>query len=88
MQQRLSLSLFLLFLVSSCAHTKYQTELAVCVSDPEALGFQCYDKRKDLSYFLPYGDSNEYIALSPTDMQELLKVCSEGDDDGTIFTAH
>lgn len=50
----------------------------VCVSDPAAGGFDCFDENTQKQSFLKYSDSDKYIALPPDDAQTLLTYCSQG----------
>ncbi len=74
---RLSLLLMLLLvaLLSSCGSGP---KVMVCVSDPGAHGFDCYDERISKSSFLPYDQSDKYVAFNPADAQTLLSFCASG----------
>lgn len=63
-----------LFFLTSCGHG---VKVDVCVSDPANAGFQCVDKQGK-GYYLDYGRSENYIALSPDDAEAVfnaLKAC-------------
>lgn len=49
--------------------------LDVCISDPASAGFQCIAKDRKTTYYLPYDDSNNYVAFSPDDTRTLLEFC-------------
>lgn len=46
----------------------------VCISDVASGGFQCVNKQRQ-PYFLPYVDSDNYVAFSPDDARQLLQSC-------------
>jgi hypothetical protein len=59
-----------LLVLSSCATMGCKGKgpvVFVCVSDPESKGFQCSNGKVET--FLPYGASENYIALSPRDFE-------------------
>lgn len=58
--------LFLLFL-GSCTGIK----VAVCVSNPNEGGFNCKLRDGTVS-FLPYAESENYVAIPPEDLEMLL----------------
>ena len=75
LQLKLLVILSLSFLLSSCKTTP---QVTVCVSDPAAQGFDCYNQMTKVSSFLQYQNSDKYIALSPEDAQTLLNFCAQG----------
>jgi len=66
------------------AGCKDAPKVTVCISDPGNLGFQC--KRHDRSeFFLPYDMSENYVALSPRDAEQLLNYCKiRGEEDPAL----
>ena len=74
MRRRLSLLLMLLlaYQLSSCAGGP---QVKVCISDPPSGGFDCYDERTHVTSFLPYVDSDKYVAFDPSDAQTVLTYC-------------
>ena len=75
MPQKAWLILSLAFSLCGCAHGP---KVAVCVSDPASMGFQCYDARTGQRYFLSYQDSENYVSFSPTDARTLMNYCGRG----------
>lgn len=67
--------LSLAFLLSDC---KSGPKVTVCVSDPAAGGFDCYNEATNLGSFIPYSQSDRFIALPPTDAQTVLNFCAQG----------
>lgn len=61
----------LLLLLSSC---KNGPKVTICVVDVAKNGYQCVDKNKKES-FLPFKDSDNYVAVSPNDVETLLNYC-------------
>jgi hypothetical protein len=51
-------------------------KIDICVSDPANSGFQCVNK-KGKSYFLPYDQSSNWLALSPDDAELLFNYCKQ-----------
>jgi hypothetical protein len=49
-------------------------KVTVCVSDPQNGGFQCVT-HDDKTNFLPYTESENYVALPPDDMRSLIEYC-------------
>lgn len=74
MQQKLLLTLLAASLLSSCGSGP---KVTVCVSDPAAGGFNCYNENTQQSSFLVYSASDKYIAFDPTDAQTLLNFCAQ-----------
>ena len=75
LRKQLLTLLLVSLLSSSCSHGP---KVTVCVSDPAAAGFDCYDERTGKSFFLPYAESDKYVAFNPTDAQTLLTFCAAG----------
>lgn len=71
---KLSLILSLVVLLSSCGHGP---KVTVCVSDPAAGGFDCYNENTQQSSFMAYAASDKFVAFSPTDAQTLLNFCNQ-----------
>lgn len=65
-------SLCICLAIAAC---KDGPKVAVCVSDPDSSGFQCYDKRTDQFFFLRYDESEKYVAFSPQDARALIEYC-------------
>lgn len=78
MRLKLCLILFTLCLLSSC---KKGPEVTVCVSDPAASGFDCFNQATQKSFFLPYAQTDKYVALPPTDAQALFDFCAQKQGD-------
>jgi hypothetical protein len=74
MLQKICLILFVACLLSSC---KTGPQVTVCVSDPQVNGLDCYDQRTQKSFFLPYAQSDKYVALPPADAQALFDFCAQ-----------
>ena len=55
----------------SCKHAP---KVTLCVSDPIVGGFQCEDPEEH-AFVLPYSESENYVALSPSDAQALFLYC-------------
>lgn len=72
---RISLAAFSVLFISACGSGP---KVTICVSDPANNGFQCVDHKKK-SFFLPYADSENYLALSPDDAKLLLDYCKAKD---------
>jgi len=49
-------------------------KVTVCVSDPANNGFQCVT-HDDKTIFLPFSDSDNYVALPPDHMRSLIEYC-------------
>lgn len=49
-------------------------KVTVCISDPVNDGFQCADMSNN-KFYLPYKESDNYIALNPDDARELFEFC-------------
>ena len=75
MRLRISLICCLAFLLNSC---KEGPKVMVCISDPQAGGFDCFDQVSQKSSFLKYADSDKYVAMPPTDAQSLFDYCAQG----------
>lgn len=58
--------------ISSCGHLR---GLTICVSDPVNGGFQC-SKDGAEKVFLPYGASEDYIAMPFDDAEKLFRQCN------------
>lgn len=64
-----NVSLILLLVFSAgCLGPK----ITVCVSDPAAQGFQCFDQRTSKSFFINYSESENFIAEPSRDFDLLL----------------
>ncbi len=74
MRLSLLLMLLLVVLLNSCGSGP---KVMVCVSDPGAHGFDCYDERTSKSSFLSYDQSDKYVAFNPSDAQTLLNFCAQ-----------
>lgn len=55
---------------SGCAHKP--PPVTVCISDPEARGFQC-NTPDDQPVYVPYENSGNYVALSPGDAEKMIE---------------
>ena len=55
---------------SGCAHKP--PPVTVCVSDPEAMGFQC-NAPDGTPLFVAYDNSGNYVALSPEDAEKMIE---------------
>ena len=71
---KLLLTLLLILPLNDCANGP---KVKVCVSDPKVQGFDCYDERTGESSFLPYSESDKYVAFNPPDAQTLLNYCAQ-----------
>lgn len=60
--------------VISFAACKGGPKVSPCVSDPASGGFQCTHPDESES-FLPYSDSENYVAFSPDDISDLIDYC-------------
>lgn len=74
MPRKLWLILLLALPLSNCGNGP---KVKVCVSDPAAGGFDCYDENSGKSSFIAYQDSDKYVAFDPSDAQALLNYCSQ-----------
>lgn len=72
--QKSSVLLLLAFSLSGCLGPK----LTLCVSDPEAGGFQCFDQRTEKDFFKPYPESGNFVAMPANDYERLLKFMKNG----------
>jgi len=63
--------------VTSCLRAP---KVKVCISDPSAHGFDCYDEATGQSSFTTYDNSDHFVAFPPKDAQALLEYCSKGND--------
>lgn len=73
MNVRKSLKTLLLFgaVLSNTACQSFP-KITVCVSDPEAGGFQCSDA-DGVASFLPYPSTGNYVCRSPEDEQLVIE---------------
>lgn len=71
MERFCGLIILLFFFLGGCGSGP---KVTICVSDPENNGFQCVDPKKK-SFFLPYDKSENYIAMSPDDLETVLTYC-------------
>lgn len=66
--------LLLLISLGLFAGCKNGPKVTICISDPINEGFQCSDADEN-KFFLPYPDSENYIALSSDDARKLFEFC-------------
>lgn len=66
--------LFALLFIAGC---NGGPKLTICISDPAASGFQCFNENTGKSSVLFYALSDKYVALSPTDAQALFNFCNQ-----------
>ena len=70
----------LVFLLSGCL--KNGPRLTVCISDPDNGGFQCADRETGDGFFIPYEETEFYIAHPPEDYRTLIEFCElKGEQD-------
>ncbi len=68
-----ALSILAISGVAACGTLK---GLTVCVSDPAKGGLQC-SKDGAEKYFLPYSESENFIALPPKDAEKVFQECTD-----------
>jgi hypothetical protein len=69
----LRLLLALSIICTSCASTG--PRVAVYLSDPQRGGMEFFDPRTGLKGSVPYSETEKFMCLKPSDMQELLNFC-------------
>lgn len=72
--RRLLMPLLISLPLSSCGTGP---KVTVCVSDPGAHGFDCYNEATGKSSFLPFDSSDKYVAFNPADAETLLNYCAK-----------
>lgn len=79
-KKSLLLVLFSLLCVSSSlTGCKGGPRVTLCISNPMRGGFNCVTP-DDKDYFLPYQNSDNFIALSPNDARTFFEYCSTKGD--------
>lgn len=69
MEARYLILILITFGLTGCLGPK----VTVCVSDPEAGGFQCFDQRTKKDFFKDYRDSGNFVAMPANDYERVLK---------------
>ena len=66
-----------ILLLASLSSCKPGPKIMICVSDPQASGFDCFDERTSKSSFVLYSDSDKFVAFEPTDAATLFSFCAK-----------
>lgn len=66
------LKLFPIVFLSFNACGNYGPKVDVCISDPANTGFDCHNAQTNVTHFIKFTDTENYVCLNPVDMKTLL----------------